>query len=157
HQEIPGLFPETALILICFQQAFMKSISLAPYTITVRPAYTSENETVDGFAGDNDLFEFVEATVRELQQTNQADETNLRAITVTAYKVDGRTICGIIEGGDFGNQGTLREITDGKVVHIKEPTHADMSPFYFLISLPKGRTKGILLMQRSGTDGVVTH
>jgi hypothetical protein len=135
----------------------MKSISLAPYTVKVRPIYMSEDETVDKFSGENDLFEFVEQTVRELQQTNQADEANLRAITATTYKVDRRTICGIIEGGDFGNQGTLREITDGKVVHIKEPTHADMSPFYFLISLPKGRTKGILLIQRSGTDGVVTH
>ena len=45
----------------------MKSISLAPYTIKVRPMYSSEDETVDRFAGENDLFESVEQTVRELQ------------------------------------------------------------------------------------------
>jgi hypothetical protein len=68
-----------------------------------------------------------------------------------------RVIEGVIEYGEYGSESAIKDTVNHVVVHKKEVTHADMQRFYFLFSLPEQRTKGIMLLQKSGNIGIATQ
>jgi hypothetical protein len=134
-----------------------KSIALAPYGITVRPKNSQETETVDAFGPDShDLKDFFSDLLSGLTKNHNIDELAQKVISLQKSFPQGRTISGILEAGEYGAESNIKDIQGGTVVHKKAITHADMLRFYFLVSLPSQRTKGILLMQKLGVHGITT-
>jgi hypothetical protein len=77
-------------------------------------------------------------------------------LTVEVLKTDkkARTICGIIETGEYGSESKLRDADTQQIVHKRKIKEADMLPFYFLFDLPGGSEDGILVLQRTGMFGI---
>ncbi len=134
----------------------MKAISLAPFTIRVKEKHKREDYEIDQFLGENDLLVFVRNFLDELHTNDILNEDAQRLVSVRRVTGGGRTLRGLFESGDYGSESLIKDVGSRAVVHHKARTHADMLPFYYLFSLPKGRTKGILLLQKRGPIGIVT-
>jgi hypothetical protein len=134
----------------------MRSIALAPYGVRVRPKYSQDAEVIDAFGGNNDLLQFFSEVLRKLKKEDEHDEVAKRVLSLLKMSTSDRTISGIFEVGEYGSESTIRDVLERRIVHQKQITHADMMRFYFLISLPVGRTKGVLLMQKTGVHGIFT-
>jgi hypothetical protein len=133
----------------------VKSIALAPYSIRFKKPYEEENFLDDIDAG-IDSIDLVEQALNGLKSKDAHDQEAKKVLTVADVKRSQRTLRGILEGGEYGYATTIRDVTARKKVLDKKRDHADMFRFYFLLSLPKQRTKGILLIQKIGALGVVT-
>lgn len=64
-----------------------------------------------------------------------------------------RIISGVIESGEYGNGSKIKNST-GKMVHDKQIAESVDLPFYFLVQIPKGGTRAILLVQKTGVHGI---
>jgi hypothetical protein len=133
----------------------MKSIALAPYSVRFKKPY-EQDEFLENIDGGTDSLVLVETALNALLTKESHDQGARKVLSVVSVKRDKRTLCGILEGGEYGLASTIRDVVKRKKVHDKERDHADMFRFYYLLSLPKQRTKGILLIQKIGALGVVT-
>ena len=67
---------------------------------------------------------------------------------------DNRCLSGIIKTGEYGYESELIKVPEKLLSHKRITDEAEMLPFYFLISLPKGRDEGIVILERFGQKGV---
>ena len=66
-------------------------------------------------------------------------------------------ICGIVKTGEYGAVSEIVDIETGATEYNKKMNDADVLPFYYLIAVPKNHTtKGILILQSSGRNGIKT-
>jgi hypothetical protein len=135
-----------------------KAVALAPYSLRVAAHFSRSEEELDDFNDGADLLEFFRTTFAELKQEEWVDEKENKMLGVRQYSAAGdRRLHGIIEYGEYGTESVIKDAVKRKAVFDKARTHADMQRFYFLVSLPKNRTKGILLLQKSGNVGIATQ
>lgn len=134
----------------------MKSIALAPYSIRVREKYSQVEESVNNFGSSHDLLTFFESVIKHLKSTGEDDDTTKKFLGVERVHLIGRTLSGVIEVGEYGSESDIKDVLAKTTVWKKKTHHADMLGFYFLISLPANRTKGVLLLQKSGVHGTFT-
>lgn len=133
----------------------MRRFTLAPYTVRVRPPYSREYELLDSFGEkDDDLFAELRRIIGAMKATDNAAISQVLEITKIQVSVRGRIIEGIAESGEYGTETIIRDTKTWAVAHEKKAHHAEMLPFYFLLDLPEGRDKGILLLERIGTFGI---
>ncbi|MBD3638336.1 MAG: hypothetical protein HUJ25_13370 [Crocinitomicaceae bacterium] len=64
-----------------------------------------------------------------------------------------RYISGIIESGEFGFSSNIKDEI-GTTVYAKDRVESVDIPFYFLIHIPKGKDRAILITQRTGVHGL---
>jgi len=133
-----------------------RSFSLAAYSINVWNYEEQEREPISDFGDDQDLLELLHPLLSGLQKKASHDKKNRQLLTVEELKADKnrRTLCGIIETGEYGSRSKLRDSDTEQVVYTKKIKEAEMLPFYFLLDLPKGSEDGILVLQRTGMFGI---
>jgi hypothetical protein len=71
------------------------------------------------------------------------------------FSTDVRYVSGRLERGDYGFGSTLIDIEDQKVAHDRQPTEADLIPYYFLFEVYPGADEGILILERYGRGGIL--
>src|SRR6266478_902907 len=133
-----------------------RSHSLAAYSINVWNFEEREREVISDFEDEQDLLELLSKFLSDLQIKASHDKTNRVLLTVEMLKIDekARTLCGLIETGEYGSESKLRDVDTQEVVYKKKVKEAAMLPFYFLFDLPEGSEDGILILQRTGMFGI---
>jgi hypothetical protein len=135
-----------------------KAVALAPYSIRIAEHHSRDEEELDDFNEGNDLLDFFRDMLGELKKKEWVDEKEHKMLGVRQYSAAGdRQLHGIFEYGEYGTESVIKDAVERKAVFDKARTHADMQRFYFLVSLPKNRTKGILILQKSGNVGIATQ
>jgi len=135
-----------------------KAVALAPYSIRIAEQHSRDEEELDDFNEGNDLLDFFRDTLGELKKKEWVDDEENKMLGVRQYSAAGdRRLHGIIEYGEYGTESVIKDAVERKAVFDKARTHADMQRFYFLVSLPKKRTKGILILRKSGNVGIATQ
>jgi hypothetical protein len=137
----------------------MKAIGLAPYSVRITPLYGNEDELLDDFGPTSaDALTFFKESFSLLKGQNWIDTEESKMLGVKQFSAPGdRQFHGIIEYGEYGTESSIKDSVAGKTVFDKARTHADMHRFYFLLSLPTNRTKGVIVLQKSGNIGVATQ
>lgn len=133
-----------------------RSHSLAAYSINVWNFEEREGEVISDFGDEEDLLELFSTFLSSLQAKASHDKRNRQLLTVETLKIEkkARTLCGIIETGEYGSESKLRDVDTQEIVYKKKIKEADMLPFYFLFDLPEGSEDGILVLQRTGMFGI---
>ena len=133
-----------------------RSTSLAAYSLKVWNYEETESEIISDFGDEEDLLEVFSELLSSLQAKASHDKHNRQLLTVETLKIDNkaRTICGIIETGEYGSESKLRDADTQQIVYKRKIKEADMLPFYFLFDLPEGSEDGILVLQRTGMFGI---
>lgn len=136
----------------------MSKISLSANTIRVRKKYQEDYLPLDTVFGQKDFLSFLNDYFNNVSEKVENDPHAKRVTIVDSPKIRGikRTIAGVIRTGDYGYQTELLHIRKKTVDYTRSPEHSELKPFYFLINIPKGKDKGIVLLQRNGNDGIST-
>jgi hypothetical protein len=132
----------------------MRAFSLAPYTVRVKG---EGYEPLDSFGEGKDLILFLKDQLSRLKGEDEDDQEESRLLSVReVHRPHPRRLNGVLEVGDYGREGVIKHRIERRVVLEKQVDHADMSRYYFLFSIPTGRTKGIVLLQKIGAYGIAT-
>jgi hypothetical protein len=134
-----------------------RSHSLAAYSINVWNFEEREREVISDFGDEqDDLMDLLSTFLSSLQAKASHDKEHRQLLTVETLKIDkkARTICGVIETGEYGSESKLRDVETQEIVYKKKIKEAAMLPFYFLVDLPEGSEDGILVLQRTGMFGI---
>jgi len=126
---------------------------LSVYTLRVRDL-SDEYLNLDTACGQTSLFEIFSRFLDERETQASHDSSNKKLLRVSRKDVRGRTIRGIIETGEYGYESDLYDVKHNKVSYKRRVNDAEIFPFYFLLSLPKNRDKGILILERFGQFGI---
>lgn len=75
------------------------------------------------------------------------------------FKIDldrGNTgpLTGLIMSGDYGQAGDIIDSTNGDVAYKKKKTESLAEPFFFHIAVPDHESRGIVVLQQTGLQGV---
>jgi hypothetical protein len=140
------------------------NIFLSSHTLKVGDLLSKPNNSapiyqyhrLDRFPVNNDLLPILESFL-ESHKIPSNNAVNKLYMEVRSIKVDDRLLYGVIGNGFYGLDSELVDIKTNKKKYQKQKTDADVMPFYFLISLPKGRDVGVVLFQRIGTHGIQTN
>lgn len=135
----------------------MKKISLVPYTIRIKRMYGKEEEKLDNFGEkSSDILPFLTKTLSALKDQDWRDESGEKIFGINKVLCSERLLSGISETGEYGSGSIIKDVVAGKVVLKKKRIHAEVRPFYYLLSIPKERRKGIILLQTRGALGIAT-
>lgn len=80
---------------------------------------------------------------------NDYEKNILQATSIDTDK-NQRLITGTIDSGVYGINSKLIDINTRKTSYIRNEYDAETLPFYFMVTLPKGRDEGILLLESIG-------
>lgn len=134
------------------------SVTLSIYEIRLRKEYKKEEYySVDDFCNGTDLLKFVHEVIANWEYSPNKDERHIvldeekqKMIMLVpgSLKLTGRTICSLIETGDYGIESKIKDINTGEVKYEKTKTDADVLPFFIMFYIPKGSTTAIMISQR---------
>jgi hypothetical protein len=131
----------------------MSVVGLAIYSIKVQKFLVDQPLIIDAFSDGVDLlsvfedyFNLKSGNLKTIEQSNQV-------FRVRNSYTAAREISGIIEKGNYGSETSIIDVTNGNDSYKKKVQDADMIPFYFLASLPKGSNIGIFGIQMVGVHG----
>ena len=128
-------------------------ISIAAYAINVNKRLKAGNVDIDGFQG-LDLQDIIIKFLKR-SKTSAANLLEDKVLFRTkSISVDGRTITGLLEKGDYGYSADGVDVKTQKKTYERKKTDAELIPFYYLIYVPKKSQTGILLLQRFGSIGL---
>lgn len=133
----------------------MKKITAVAYLVAVRElnARKSENLTLGSFNKADSLRDVVLKLLQKHSELTLIKEFQ-RAFTITISEHNDESIlCGYINLGEYGTSSKLINIDDGSISHEKTKFETDPTPFYFYMSVPSNRNKGILILQQIGVSG----
>ena len=132
----------------------MPAVSLSTYSVRVLdpigdpvpdlsrwPTGSSFSEVIQDYLG-----------ARRGQVVDDAD--NQIAVRVLDFARRGEYVSGTMERGDYGFGSTLFDIAHQRVSHDRQPTEADLIPYYFLFQVHPGADEGILILERFGRGGI---
>jgi hypothetical protein len=148
-------------------------IRLEVYTFGIRKKLQKEiYETLDSFFEKNDFLKFFENYVNQNADTKieKGTKRTIQFFNKAGYlslDLNKRIISGVVKSGYWGTeteiisglikngQETTEEERKTKVkVQIKGEEDIEIRPFYFLIYAPTGKSKGLLMLQRTGPFGI---
>lgn len=134
----------------------MGKFSLATYAVRVREKRTTSLLPLDGFGPGYDLFQIFDDYLSGLTVRLSHSSAERRLIRVSTLSRDKgkREIEGIIETGEYGFESDFFDVKEQKASYRRKISDAEMLPFYFLLSLPKGRDEGLLVLQRFRNFGI---
>ncbi|MEI2271693.1 hypothetical protein OHD16_06025 [Sphingobacterium sp. ML3W] len=141
----------------------MSKISISVYKITInKKRVTDELEVLNDFNSGQDLLDLLTMLPAQFLKANSnkkvLDEAETKRRTIISdnnLDTTGRIVSGYIESGEYGFESVIVD-EEGKKVHDVLKEHSLMRPFFFLISLPKDKRVGYLLIQRFENYGVYT-
>lgn len=135
----------------------MRSILLAVYGVRVKAAHTKRDfELLDSFSDRGvDLFDVLKEILEARKTQEYRKQDTQQVLQVARLNSSMRRIEGLVEIGQFGSESDIRNLDRWREIAYKKRTRdVDLQPFYFLFDVPEGRNLGILLVQRTGIEGV---
>jgi hypothetical protein len=139
----------------------MARFTLSPYVIKVKERRDLNYFDLDNLPNHDDLWTLFSTYLRRLQNRYLRDDDEAEApskiLRLTRLDCEGREIAGIVETGEAGLQADLYDIDAEEVEFTREPRHAEMYPFYFLIRIPRNSPRGIVILQRFQNYGIRTQ
>ncbi len=133
------------------------SITLAVYEIRLRRIYQMEEYySLDDFCNGNDFLNFVQKNIANWEYNPREeksivlDEKKQKMIMLVpdSLKLMGRTVCALVETGDYGFESNIKDITTGKIKYTKTKNDADVLPFFIMFYIPQDMTSAIMISQR---------
>jgi hypothetical protein len=134
----------------------MPKISLASYVLRIKDMNTGNYLQLDKFLPKEDFLNFIKDYFNFIQSQIDNDIENKKLIRIKGQtiKVDSRQINGVIETGEYGYESEIIDNLDGSLKYSRKTSDAEMMPFYFLMSLPVDKDKGIVVLERFGLLGI---
>lgn len=129
------------------------SISLATYTIRLKDRETGEFLDLDEFLG-HDFLEVFRDYLEDRGGSASDDEERQKLLRASDHELDGRTVSGWLEGGDYGFEADLFDVSGGQVSYRRKTSDAELLPFYFLLSVPEESTRAVLILERFRQFGI---
>lgn len=129
------------------------SIQLSPYALQMKDRDTGEFVAVDSFLGHDllDTFaEYLDARTTEARE----DEERQQLLRCSRYGRADRIVSGVIDAGEYGFEAELYSVTKRATAYHRLPTDAELIPFYFLLSVPAGEARAILILERFRQFGI---
>jgi hypothetical protein len=134
----------------------MASISIAAYSVRVRPKRSDKYEVFGSFDGKTSFGDVVDQFLAYLAKDHAHDVAAQSLQRARDLETDGDVRSGILEAGEYGYGAELIDVESGKMSYERLAGEAELYPFYFLISTPAKRDRGVMLFQRHGAKGVYT-
>jgi hypothetical protein len=135
----------------------MKSIMLAVYGVRVKAAHTRRDfEVLDSFSEKgSDLFEVLCDILQARKAQVYRKQDTQQVLQVGKVNASKRHIEGLVQIGQYGSESEIRNLDHWtEVAYKKLVRDVDLQPFYFLFDIPEGKNLGLLLVQRTGVEGV---
>ncbi len=126
----------------------MASFSLASYTLRVRNVEDREWEDLDSFGEpDRDLYDVLADYLNALGSAISLDNESKRLIKLRPpLRKKDRILTGILGTGEWGYTSELQNVESGKIAHNRGVKESENFPYYFLISVPKGSKRGVVIL-----------
>lgn len=131
----------------------MPQLSLAAYSVRVQNL-SGKSLKFGSACGKNSLLDIFDSFLVERGVQASHDQNNKKLLRVSRKVISGQTISGIIQTGEYGYESDLYDVKLRKLSYKRRISDAEMLLFYFLVSLPKDRDRGILILQRFGQFGI---
>lgn len=128
-------------------------------------AYKISSKLVDGGAHPNlnsiegvNLFTFLDTLVRGLSSViiDHEKKSTLKIRSVQSDAASG-VMYGVFDCGRFGRHGEIVDVASDRVNYTKLDTDADTLRHFFMICIPPGQRLGLILVQKIGHFGILTH
>lgn len=134
--------------------AKVNSVSLTAYTISIKDRADLIRKLLLGsYDGTTDVLDVFENLLGRL--TNPADDgVASKVLHLTKLEREDRFLKGIIEAGDYGQRQNIINASTRKSSYKTKKDDAVLTPFYFLLSLPEDKHKGVLMLERVGNRGI---
>jgi hypothetical protein len=135
-------------------------IKLEIYSFGVREIRSTEFLELDNFLGSNNFMNFFKDFIKQFENNITIDSKQKKSIQFlsSSLKIESssRMISGLIESGDYGIESKIVDAKTSQKKYVKKIGDLDIKPFYFLLHIPKGKTKGFIVLQRLGHFGINT-
>lgn len=134
------------------------SIQLELYTIGTREKRDTKFIPLEDLDENADFLSFFKDFVKSIDKNMLDDEEQKRSLQVTSTRFTSnvRMISGIFESGEYGLESRIVNRKTRKQTYKKSVDDVDIKPFYFLLYMPQGSGKGLLVLQRTGGYGINT-
>jgi hypothetical protein len=135
----------------------VKSVGLSAFSIRVLDRKSQEIKVLDNFNDSGlDLIDILENYLKDMYQKYIINNRTQKLSMVEDYKLDNRTLFGLLKTGEYGYETELHDIEKRTMSHEREPTEAEILPFYFNVDIPSSADEAIVLLQRFGLQGITS-
>jgi hypothetical protein len=128
------------------------SISLGVYFVHFGPR--AVNDPLGSVLGQHDALDLVHQYLQSRHSAYQHDAEEAELLSVDQFQIANRVIDGVVKSGRYGASA---EIVNSETLNLEFPVqrlHATVRPFYFQFFLPEHSANGILMIQRTGIEGI---
>ena len=132
----------------------MPAISLSTYSVRVLDRVGTPVPDLARWPEGSSFTAVIQDYLRRRRGHVIPDADKQIAVRVLDFAAGGRYVSGRMERGDYGFGSTLFDIEDQRVSHDRQPTEADLIPYYFLFEVYPGADEGILILERFGQGGI---
>jgi hypothetical protein len=139
----------------CWEDARLSStIQLSTYVLQFKDRETGEFIELNNILG-NDFLDLFQEYLDDRSSEAHDDEERQQLLRCDQYeRADDRTIAGIFESGEYGFAADLYNVVNQATAYHREPSDAELLPFYFLVSVPDNEQRAVLVLQRFRQYGV---
>lgn len=140
--------------------------SLTIYKLSIAEQRKPDNKQILSDIKGEDLLNVTEAFIRDKLVTQKGVEKSPSEQKVCRIGKDnsgvdqfypiGRSIYGIIESGEFGQEKEVVNVDDGSSQYTIKKNEAPLTPFFFYFYIPEDKPYGFLVLQKSGNNGIFT-
>lgn len=134
----------------------MSAILLGAYTLRVREKNHNQYLPLNKFNGSNNIFAYLKKFFDGFTKIFSTDRSNQKVSSLLKINYEGKLISGIIESGEYGYSSKLYDIDQGSQTYNRKPKEAELFPLYFLFDVNTDSTKGILILEKFGNNGLFT-
>lgn len=136
----------------------MARFKLLPYVFAIRNRGQGGRLQLDGLRGGGlDALDVISDFLETLEDVRFIDERD-KALLLDGDAVrQGRTLFGILKGGEHGVMADFANRVTGEVEeNARTMQDAEVYPFFFLVHVPEGLDNGIMIFQKFGVYGIKT-
>jgi hypothetical protein len=132
----------------------MPAISLSTYTVRILDRIGKPVRDLNRWPDGSSFTALIEKYLGARRGHVLDDPHKQTALRVLDFVTWGKCVSGTAERGDYGFGSTLFDMEVQKVSHDRQPTEADLIPYYFLFETHPGADEGILILERFGRGGI---
>jgi hypothetical protein len=134
----------------------MPSITLASYKIVLRRARETEPLQLGKFDGKDDFADAFRKYVEALRSSHANDAIGQHVQHTQAVSSKNDQVWGTIRSGEYGFTADIVDAGTLATRFQREPSDAQLLPFYFLFRGANSSKNAVILLQRFGVHGVFT-
>ena len=134
----------------------MAAILLGAYTVRIRKKGDNQYLSLNKFNGTDSIFEFLKDFFDMFSKKFTNDRNHQKISSLLQVNHQGKLISGVIETGEYGYTSKLYDIDKGSETYKRKSREAELYPLYFLFDVNTDSTKGILMLEKFGKNGLFT-